>query len=95
MQINNYPFQVIGVVDARFTGMDLGNPPQVYAPITMQPKLGPSWLQIDGRRFRCVQLYARLKDGVTPERAQAGLQPLYHAILEREATDSAFSAGIG
>ncbi len=92
VQINNYPFQIIGVVDARFTGMDLGNPPQVYTPIMMQPKLGPSWLQIDGRRFRFVQLYARLKDDVTPERAQAGLQPLYHAILEREATDSAFSA---
>jgi len=92
VHINNYPFQIIGVVDARFTGMDLGNPPQVYAPIMMQPKLGPSWLQIDGRRFRFVQLYARLKDDVTPERAQAGLQPLYHAILEREASDSAFSA---
>jgi predicted permease len=91
VQINNYPFQIIGVVEPRFTGMDLGNPPQIYAPITMQPKLGPSWLEIDGRRFRWVQLYARLKDGVSPERAQAGLQPLYHAILEREVTDSAFN----
>jgi predicted permease len=92
VSINNYPFQIIGVVDARFTGLDLGYPPQVYVPVTMQPQVGPSFLKIDERRFRWVQVYARLKGGVSRERAGAGLQPLYHAILQREVMDPAFTA---
>ena len=32
---------------AGFNGLDLGTPPQVYVPMTMQPQLGPAWLKID------------------------------------------------
>ena len=92
VSINNYPFQIIGVVDPGFTGLDLGHPAQVYVPITMQPQLGPSWLKLDNRRFRWVEVYARLKGGVSRERASAGLQPLYRGILERESKDPAFTA---
>jgi len=89
--INSYPFEVIGVVEPRFAGVDLGRPPQVYVPITMQPRLGPAWLKLDERRFRWVQVYGRLAAGMTRERAQAGLQPLYRSLLAREVTDAAFS----
>jgi predicted permease len=89
--VNGHPYEIVGVVDRRFHGLDLGTPVQVYLPVTMQPKLGPSWLQIEGRRFRWVQVYARLKPGVTPAHAQAGLLPLYRSILKRESTDAAFA----
>src|SRR5262245_15372341 len=48
--INGHPFTIVGVSHQGFDGIDLGNPPQVYVPITMQPQLGPSWLKIDTRR---------------------------------------------
>jgi predicted permease len=89
--VNGHPFEIVGVVDRRFHGLDLGNPVQVYVPVTMQPKLGPSWLQIEGRRFRWVQVYARLKPGISAGQAQAGVLPLYRSILKQEATDAAFS----
>ena len=89
--INGHPFTVIGVSRQGFTGIDLGNPPQVYVPITMQPQLGPSWLKIDTRRFRWVQVFARLRAGVTAEQARAGLQPYMHAMLELESKDAAFA----
>jgi predicted permease len=89
--INNHPFEIVGVVEPRFVGLDLGQPAQVYVPVTMQPQLGPAWLALDGRRFRWVQVYARLAAGVPPAQARAGLQPLYRALLEREVTDSAFA----
>ena len=91
LRINGEPFQVIGVVDRRFPGLDIGQPVDVYVPLTMQPKLGPSWLQINDRRFRWVQVYARLKPGVTAAHAQAGILPLYRSILAQEATDAAFA----
>jgi putative ABC transport system permease protein len=89
--VNGHPFEIVGVVDRQFHGLDLGNPVQVYVPVTMQPKLGPSWLQIEGRRFRWVQVYARLKPGISAAQAQAGVLPLYRSILKQEATDAAFS----
>ncbi len=90
--VNGHPYEVIGVAEQRFRGIDIGQPVQVYLPVTMQPKIGPSWLQIDGRRFRWVQVFARLKPGITAAQAQAGVLPLYRSILEREATDAAFAS---
>ena len=93
--VNGHPLEIIGIVQQGFDGLDLGQPPQVYVPITMQPQMGPAWLQLEGRRFRWVQVFARLHEGVTIERAQAGLQPLYQSLLRQEAADAAFAAASG
>ena len=90
IQINGHPFTVIGVAARGFYGLELGTPADVFVPVTMQPQLGPAWLKIDDRRFGWVQVYARLKPGVTLAQAQAGLQPLYSAILQMEVQDAAF-----
>jgi predicted permease len=90
--VNGHPFEVVGVVQPGFHGLDFGQPPQLYVPITMQPQMGPAWLRLDERRFRWVQVFARLRDGVSPGQAQAGLQPLYQSVLQQEAKDAAFAA---
>ena len=92
LSVNGHPLEVVGVVERGFAGIDLGQPAQVYVPIAMQPQMGPAWLKLEGRRFRWVQVYARLKKGVTAERAAAGLQPLYASILRAEAEDAAFAS---
>ena len=92
LTVNGHPLEIVGVVQRQFAGLDLGQPVQVYVPITMQPQMGPAWLQLDGRRFRWVQVFARLKSGVSAPEAQAGLQPLYKSLLEREVEDAAFAA---
>ena len=56
--VNGQPLQVVGVVQQGFEGLDIGQPAQVYVPVSMQPKMGPAWLQLEGRRFRWVQVYA-------------------------------------
>ena len=93
--VNGQPLEVIGIVQAGFDGLDIGQPAQVYVPIMMQPKMGPAWLQLEGRRFRWVQVYARLAPGVTPETARAGIQPLYRSLLQQEAKDAAFEQASG
>ena len=92
IKVNGRAFEIVGVVQPEFHGVDIGLPPQLYVPVTMQPALGPAWLHIDGRRFRWVQTFARLPQGVTRERAQAGIQPLYRSILQKEVNDPAFAA---
>jgi hypothetical protein len=84
--VNGQPFEIIGVVDRRFHGLDLGNPVQVYVPVTMQPKLGPSWLQLEGRRFRMGAGVCASQAGIGATQAQAGILPLYRSILKQEST---------
>jgi predicted permease len=92
LSVNGHPYEIVGVVSAGFSGFDMGSPPQVYLPMTMQPKVGPQWLDLNTRRFRWVQVFGRLNDGVTRQQAQAALQPLYRSILERETTETAFAS---
>ncbi len=42
-------------------------------------------------RFRWTEVFGRLKPGMTLEKAQAGLQPLFHQILNREVTEKPFA----
>jgi predicted permease len=89
--VNHHPLEIVGVIQERFGGFDLARPAQVYVPIVMQPQMGPAWLQLEGRRFRFVQSYARLRDGVTADQARAALQPLYRSLLEQEAGEAVFA----
>ncbi len=89
--LDGHPFTIIGVVSPAFVGMDFASPAQVYAPVTMTPQLGPSWLKFEDRRFRWVQAFGRLRSGVTAAAAQARLQPYFTSLLEMEAAQSAFA----
>ena len=87
--VNGHPCTVIGVAARGFYGLEIGAPSHVYVPLTLQPQMGPAWLKLDDRRFHWVQVYARLAPGMTRERAQAGLQPLFSALLELESREDA------
>ena len=79
--VNRQPLEVVGVAPAEFSGLDFADPVDVYVPISMQPQMGPGRLKLEGRRFRFVQVFGRLRDGVSIEQAGAALQPLYRAVL--------------
>ena len=93
--VNRHPLEIVGVVQDGFEGLDLAYPAQVYVPIVMQPQMGPAWLRLDDRRFRFVQAFARLRDGVNADQALAALQPLYRSLLEQEATGGGVLERVG
>ena len=86
--VNNYPMTIVGVSGAGFIGLDPARAPQIRVPILMKPIIMPSqdWIQMDNRRARWVQVFARLKPGYTPESAQAVLQVMYTQIRNYEMT---------
>ncbi|MFL5336832.1 MAG: ABC transporter permease, partial [Geminicoccaceae bacterium] len=90
LTVNGHPYEIVGVVRPSFNGIDIARPPAVYLPIEMQPQVGPPWLKLDGRRFRWVQVFGRLRPQVTAVQAQARLIPLYRTLLEQEAADPEF-----
>ncbi len=86
--VNNYPMTIIGVSGPGFAGLDPAVSPQVRVPVQMEPIMMPewSWLHMDDRRSRWVQVFARMKPGYTAESAGAPLQVLFRQIREYEAT---------
>ena len=90
--VNGRSLTIIGVSEAGFRGVEPGRERQIRIPITMADDLPRSDFQrLNEDRFRWTQVFGRLKPGMTREKAQAGLQPLFHQILNREVTEKAFS----
>ncbi|HUI55049.1 MAG TPA: ABC transporter permease [Bryobacteraceae bacterium] len=90
--VNGYPLTIIGVSQAGFDGVQPGYSPQIRVPITMQDDLPKTpFPQLNDRRRRFVQAFGRLKPGMTLEHAKAGLQPLFHQILQMEVVMPAFT----
>ncbi len=91
LTINNYPFTIIGVSQAGFEGLDIGAVANVRVPAMLKAQVTPNWDDMDNRRSRWVNVFGRLKPGVTIEQAKATLQPFFHGVLEQEVLMPAFS----
>ncbi|SPE34951.1 conserved membrane hypothetical protein [Candidatus Sulfopaludibacter sp. SbA6] len=90
IRINNYPLAIVGIAQAGFDGVEPGLPAEVFVPMAMTPAVRPGFNQMFDRRMRWVNVYGRLKPGMSISRAQAGLQPLFHQILDMEVAMPAF-----
>lgn len=86
--VNNYPMTVVGVSAPGFAGLDPALSPQIRVPILMEPAIIPEWtfVHMDDRRTRWVQVFARLKPSYTAASAQAPLRVLFRQIREYETT---------
>jgi predicted permease len=90
IRITNYPFTVVGVAQQGFEGLEPGLPAKIFVPITMAGTVRTGFSDMYNRRQRWVNVYGRLKPGMTLERASAGLQPLFHRIIGMEVQQPAF-----
>ena len=86
--VNNYPMSIVGVSAEGFAGIDPARAPEIRVPVLMKPVIVPdwTWLHMDNRRARWVQVFARLKPGYTVESARAPLQGLFTQIRQYEMT---------
>jgi predicted permease len=92
--LNGNNFTVIGVAQKGFDGVELGNASQVFVPTMMLPQLMPllkEQLDFNDRRSHWVNVFGRLKPGVSLQQAQASLEPYFHSVLEMEVREAAFN----
>jgi putative ABC transport system permease protein len=82
--VSNHTLTVIGVSQAGFDGVDIGYVPKIRVPLLMKADMTPNWDDVDNRRSRWVNVFGRLKPGVTLEQARAALQPFFHTIIGQE-----------
>jgi predicted permease len=92
LNVDNRDLTIIGVSQAGFEGVELGQSPKLFIPISMQEQFMPGVTgMLKDRRSRWVNAFGRLKPGITPQKAQASLQPFMHSMLEMEVREAAFS----
>jgi predicted permease len=88
IRINDYPMTIVGVSRAGFAGLDPSRSPQIRVPVLMMPVMMPewSWVHMDDRRTRWVQVFGRLKPNYTVQSAAAPLQGLFTQVRAYEMT---------
>ena len=79
--VNGLPMTIIGVAPPGFEGTTLGANPSVFVPLTMRGQMVPGWKNWDRRNAYWAYLFARLKPGVTIERAQSVANGVYKPII--------------
>jgi predicted permease len=86
--VNNYPMTIVGVSQAGFAGLDPVQSSQIRVPVQMKPQMAPdwTWVRMDDRRTRWVQVFGRLKPGYTVESAKAPMEGLFTQIRTYETT---------
>ncbi|HKB07135.1 MAG TPA: ABC transporter permease, partial [Candidatus Polarisedimenticolia bacterium] len=82
--VNGHSLTVVGVAQAPFDGVQLGQAPDLFIPITLKPKMTPNWDGLDNRSDYWLQMIGRLQPGLSLPGAEAGLQPLVRSALEQD-----------
>jgi predicted permease len=87
--VNSHPMTVVGVAEATFRGVDLGEVPALWIP-TMMTQQAMLWDPLRDRRARWMHVFGRLAPGVTADAARTGLQPWFNQMLQSDVTLEGF-----
>jgi predicted permease len=88
--VNQHPMTVVGVAGPSFRGIDVGQVPSLWIPASMSADAIPGFDRLLDRRVRWMQILGRLQLGLTPEQAQARLQPWFKAMLDEDTRRAGF-----
>ena len=85
IRLNNVPVTVIGVLAPGYSGTSVGSIPELFVPLGMGAQIVPfpnSRLRWDSPNLSIYGMVARLKPGVSRERAEAAARLLYQRLLD-------------
>ena len=92
VRLNGSPFTVIGVTAPEFGGTNAGLLTQLWAPVTAKTLMTPTWAEdLKNERSHWFYLFARLKPGMTIERAQASMRVLHDQRKQEEVQGEFFT----
>ena len=82
--VNGVGMTVVGVARAGFTGVQVGQTPDIFIPITMKAQMTPNWDGLNDHRDYWLAMIGRLKPGLKPAQAEEAFAPVHRQILETE-----------
>jgi len=83
--VNNTEMTIVGVAQDGFSGIQVGQMPDIFVPMTMKGQMTPIRNGLDDWNDSFLAVLARLKPGVSMEQAQAGINVDYPGLLEQQA----------
>lgn len=88
--LNQHPFEIVGVSQKGFRGIDFGTRPKVFIPAKMKDTVSVGFQRdiypIDNRRGRWINVFGRLREDVSREQAEAAIAPIMQAGIEYDLT---------
>jgi len=88
--VNNAEMTIVGVAQAGFSGIQVGQTPDIFVPMTMKGQMTPIRNGLDDWNDSFLAVLARRKPGVSMEQAQAGINVDYPGLLEQQAATLKF-----
>jgi len=88
--VNRHALTIIGVAAPTFRGIDVGEVPSLWIPVSISTEVIPGFNSLDDRRVHWMQVLGRLNQNVTLERAEAGLQPWFKSMLHEDLSRAGF-----
>ncbi|HTG16578.1 MAG TPA: ABC transporter permease, partial [Blastocatellia bacterium] len=82
--VNGVPMSVVGVARPGFNGVQVGQTPDVFIPISMKAQMTPNWDGLNDHKDYWLAIIGRLKPGLSPAQAEEALAPIYRQILEED-----------
>jgi predicted permease len=83
--VNNTEMTIVGVAQTGFTGIQVGQMPDIFVPMTMKAQMTPIRNGLDDWNDSFLAVLARRKPGVSMQQAQAGINADYPGLLEQQA----------
>jgi predicted permease len=85
VKVNTMVYTIVGVTPPNFSGLTVGQSPDLWIPLTMQKEISPGWNGLENKTFMSLHVIARLKPGVSTERAEANTNLVARRILTEHA----------
>src|SRR5262249_40094308 len=82
LTVNSMPMTVVGVSRAGFTGVQVGQVPDVFIPMMMKAQVTPNENGLTEHKNYWLSIIARLKPELTRAQAEELVRPVYRQILE-------------
>jgi|UPI00036A3E4E predicted permease len=82
--LNRSPYLVIGIAAPAFYGIDISQRADVFVPMAMKAQMTPGWDGLNNRVNHWANLIAKLRPGITPEKAAAALSVIYPPLRDQD-----------
>jgi putative ABC transport system permease protein len=84
--VNNVPMTIVGVARSGFTGVQIGQTPDVFVPMSMAKQMTFDDGALDEWNDYWMKVLGRRNPGVNNAQARSGLNAAYHPLLEENLT---------
>jgi len=87
--VNQRPVIIVGVLQPRFEGVTAAQSPELFLPFSTVPSMSVPWYSLKKPNYWWIQIFARLKPGVSNRAAEAALNAAMQNLVRETGSPAA------